>query len=38
LTNNNVAIDPYMQDTHRLYYKNLVPDELIVHPQFDETM
>ena len=24
-----------MLDTYFLYYENLVPDELIVHPQFD---
>ncbi len=24
-----------MRDTYFLYYENLVPDELIMHPQFD---
>jgi hypothetical protein len=36
LDNDGTAINPYMQDRHCLYNKNLVPDKLIVHPQFDE--
>jgi secreted trypsin-like serine protease len=36
LDDDGAVIDPYMQDRHCLYYENLVLDELIVHPQFDE--
>ncbi len=38
LEDDGAAINPYMQDTHCLYYENLMPDELIVHPQFDKRM
>ena len=30
-----VDFDPYRLDAYSLYYENLVPDELIVHPQYD---
>ncbi|KAL3762190.1 hypothetical protein ACHAW5_002778 [Stephanodiscus triporus] len=36
LDDDGMALDPYRLDTYHLYYENLVPDELIVHPEFDD--
>ncbi|KAL7528453.1 hypothetical protein ACHAXR_004482, partial [Thalassiosira sp. AJA248-18] len=36
LSNEGVPFDPYSLETYKLYYENLVPEKLHLHPQFDE--
>jgi len=36
LSDEGVPFDPLSSKTHKLYYENLIPEELILHPEYNE--